>query len=124
MRLDVTEVLSCPEFMDSFQVTRETNRHVGGGVYENVKETKTIKGVVTQVNGIDSQIIENGKFVHGSILVHTKTRLTAGFGLRAGDIVTYNNNDYLVKPTNDWSRYGKGFVSAYCELIHVGGINV
>lgn len=117
MRLDVSEVLTSPEFLDTFMLTRQTNLHVGGGRFTNHKETQPARGVITQVDGLNVQVTENGKIIHGSIRIHTSERLTVGFSIRDNDIVIYSGRKYIVKSISDYSRYGLGFVEAYCELI-------
>ena len=121
-RLDVTEVLRSPEFMDSsLVVTRRyqtTNVH---GRAENTEESANFSGVVTVDRSLQAMRAAQGNAIAGTILVVTRERLTEGQAGRDGDIVTYQNRDYLVTHTDPYTAYGAGFVQAHCELLPFDG---
>ncbi len=113
----VTDVLSDPNFIDSFSVTRniQTITPLGRAV-----DTPTvIAKVYGVVMPVDNSIIDKfpqGEIEHGDIIIYTRFRLTDGGGASDFDIVTWNGATYQVKSTNDWSRYGPGYMEAICTL--------
>jgi hypothetical protein len=70
---------------------------------------------------MEAQLRMAGQSVSGFILVVTTTRLTSGGTGVLGDIVTYQNREYLVKSVDPYTAYGAGFVQAHCELNPIDG---
>lgn len=120
--LDVTDVLFDPDFCDpnlNF-IRRETHIDEDGFVTTNEKTT-SFSGVVTVDSSLEAQIRISGQLVSGRILIVTTTRLIAGETEKIGDIVTYQNRQYLVKFVDPYTAYGTGFVQAHCELMPFDG---
>lgn len=120
--LDVTDVLFDPDFCDPTLnfIRRETIIDEDGFVTTKEKTT-SFSGVVTVDSSLEAQIRISGQLVSGRILIVTTTRLIAGETEKIGDIVTYQNRQYLVKFVDPYTAYGAGFVQAHCELMPFDG---
>lgn len=80
-----------------------------------------ISAVVTQSSGDIARRETAGQRTEGTIQVYTEFQLSEGKDLGGdtltADIVVYDGNQYTVYQVNDYSRWGRGFVSAMCSLI-------
>lgn len=112
--LDVSDILSDPDFADDITITR-TNITIERG--RAVKNTETIEasGVVTTDTGDILDRLPDMRRVAGTILVHTTETLVVSDGERDADIIGWNGKRYTVTDVNDYSRYGAGFTCAKCE---------
>lgn len=120
--LDVTDVLFDPDFCDTTLTYKRRNVVVDGDGYaETVITSFAFSGVVTVDRSIEAQIRMSGQTVTGNILIVTTERLTSGGTDMLGDIVTYQNREYLVKSVDPYTAYGAGFVQAHCELNPIDG---
>ncbi|PQQ24789.1 head-tail adaptor [Photorhabdus hindustanensis] len=120
--LDVTEVLFDPDFCDT--TLKYTRRKVivdDDGFATSEKTTKGFAGVVTVDSSLEAQMRIAGQVVSGNILIITTERLISGETDKTGDVVTYQNRDYLVKSVDPYTAYGAGFVQAHCELLPFDG---
>lgn len=125
MRLDVTEVLFDPEFMDTIDVVRNTESVDEHGLTILTPQTiRRVKAVITQHNGDILRREMAGQHVEGSISVYTTFELTDGRDIGhkelGADLVVYpsgTGDRYTVTKINNYMRYGRGFVSATCELL-------
>jgi len=115
--LDVSEILSDPDFADfSLVVTRNAQTVDDDGFASNVQTKTTFTGVVTVDRSLEARRMQAGQVVTGAILIVTTERLTQGQTGRDADIVTYQNRDYRVTFVDPYTAYGAGFVQAHCEL--------
>ncbi|CDG95694.1 putative head-tail adaptor [Xenorhabdus bovienii str. puntauvense] len=120
--LDVTDVLSDPDFCDtSLTVKRRVISVDSDGFPKTTDTISPFSGVVTVDRSVEAQLRMSGQVVTGSILIITTERLIAGETGRTGDIVTYQNREYLVKLVDPYTAYGAGFVQAHCELLPFDG---
>lgn len=119
--LDVTEVLLDPDFFDSLVCTRNVQTVGDDGLAANVDTDTPFIGVVTSDSGDVLVRLATGSRVKGSILVVTKFRLLEGAPGIDADVVTWDGSRYTVTTVNNYSRYGAGFVEAYCDLIPIQG---
>lgn len=114
--LDVSDVLTDPDFSDALTVYRSTI-----AVGDNGRTTKTtaalpIVGVVTQGGGDILDRTGDAEKIRGSITVHTMFILSAGGGGIDADELDWQGRRYVVDNVSDWSNYGAGFSSAGCTL--------
>ncbi|OWT69215.1 MULTISPECIES: hypothetical protein [unclassified Achromobacter] len=119
--LDVTDVLLDPDFFDSLVCTRNVQTVGDDGLATNVGTDTPFIGVVTSDSGDILERMATGSRVKGSILVCTKFRLVESAPGIDADVVTWDGSRYTVTNVNNYSRYGAGFVEAYCTLIPVQG---
>jgi hypothetical protein len=115
--LDVTDILTDPDFADRFSVARFTQTITLGGIASDSSIIyNNISGVVTANDDIDLIKMPDGELLSGSITIITKFRLTNGSGTTDADVVTWHGRQYQVKTTGDWSGWGAGFIEAICVL--------
>lgn len=120
--LDVTEILSDPDFADfSLIVTRNAQSVDDDGFSSNEPTKKIFTGVVTVDRSLEARRMQAGQVVTGAILIVTTERLTQGQTGRDADIVTYQNRDYRVTFVDPYTAFGAGFVQAHCELLPFDG---
>jgi hypothetical protein len=119
--LDVSDVILDIDFLDVMTYTRNVQTVNAGGMAINTQTTNTLYGVVTSDKGDVLTRYAEGEAVNGTILIHTLTKLrNDGAGYDA-DVITWNGASYTVKTVNDYSRYGRGFICANCEIIPLSG---
>ncbi len=112
--LDVSDILSDPDFADEINITR-TVVTVEHGRAKKDQTTISAVGVVTSDKGDILDRLPDMRRVAGTILVHTPETLIASDGNRDADIIEWNGAQYTVTDVNDYSRYGAGFTCAKCE---------
>lgn len=121
-QLDVSDVLLDPEFIDMSLVCVRQAQTVGNdGLAVNTPTSTPFYGVVTNDTGDLLERRADGERIMASITVHTKFRLTAGKDGLSADIVTWDGDDYTVSAVANWSKYGRGFMMATCDLIPLSG---
>lgn len=120
--LDVTEVLSDPDFCDYTLVcTRNHQVKDADGFASNTKEEIPFNGVVTVDRSLEARRMAAGQVIGGAILVVTTFRLTQGKTALDADVVLYNGRRYRVTFVDPYTSYGAGFVQAHCELMEFDG---
>lgn len=115
--LDVSDVLFDPDFADALVCERSVTTTGADGFATRQATTLPFIGVVTSSGGDLLDRLAEGRQRHGSITIHTRTALYAGKDSTDADIVTYAGQRYTVTNVNDYSRYGRGFYAAECELL-------
>lgn len=123
--LDMSDVLTDPDFNDKLTCTRNVQTMVSGYAV-NTPTTTNFYGVVTSSDG--SQLHRDAAAAHVSqtISIVTMFKLTDGNStisgvVSAADIVTWNGKQYTVRHVDDYSRFGRGFTQAIAELIPLSG---
>jgi hypothetical protein len=119
--LDVAEVLLDPDFVDSLVCTRNTQTVSEKGLATDVQTSTPFYGVVTNNTGDLLMRLAEGSRISGSITVHSQFNLIAGADGIDADIVTWDGRQYTVTNVGNWSRFGRGFTAANCELIPLSG---
>jgi hypothetical protein len=116
-RLNVTNVLKDPRFMDKNIICiRKTQIVNEKGRAEN-KECKTkFSGVVTSNDGTNINRRPDGSLVSGAINIVTRFNLVAGKDGRDSDEICWHGKHYFVNSVDDYSHFGKGFIQAVCVL--------
>ncbi len=123
-QLDVTEVLSDPDFADDTLVCERAS--VTTDTLGRDSATLTLlpfTGVVTSDAGALLKRMAMGERIEDSITIHTTFLLTAGDATRqlTADTVRWKGKRWTVSAVNDYSHFGAGFVGVTCDLIPVGG---
>lgn len=111
--LDVTELLSDPDFCDTVTITRKTE--IIGSNGRPVITTETFPNVVVVVTAGHGDMLKRFPEltrVEGSVMVHTTFRLVAATQTTQADEMAWNGVNYRLAALNDWTNFGTGFVSA------------
>jgi hypothetical protein len=121
-RLDVTDILTDPDFMDAGLVCERSLQVVGNnGVAVNTTKTTKFIGVVTSDSGDILERMPGVERIKGSISIHTKFLLNDGAPGQTADVVRWRGRRYTVSNVNDYSHFGRGFIVANCDLITLAG---
>lgn len=120
-RLDVTEVLTDPLFVERGLVrivsTETVNDH-GRSAYVTT-ETPFV-GVVTNDGGDILRRNQNAQYVAGSITIHTRQQLNVAAEGADADIVVWRGRKYTVTDVQDYGHFGRGFCAVTCEPVALG----
>ncbi len=119
--LDVTEVLTDPDFVDSLVCSREAQTVGSDGVAVNTNTDSTFYGVVTAASGNNLVRTPEGAYTKGDIIIVTQFALRTGATGGAADEITWAGKRYTVTQVNDYSRYGAGFIWAVADIIPLAG---
>ncbi|MEE3504837.1 hypothetical protein QN399_00920 [Pseudomonas sp. 10C3] len=120
--LDVTDVLLDPDFMDMGLACVRTTETVGDNGRPTTTTVRSVfAGVITSDSGDILERLAGGERKKGSITIHTIFQLTSGFDNVTADTVTWRGNEYVVSNVNDYAHFGRGFVSATCDLKPLAG---
>ena len=117
---DVASLVEDPDFADTFSVRRAVATIGTNG--RSALSTQTISdvvGVITSESGSNLQRTPDARNPLGAITVHCKLKLISGEGGAEPDIIIWQNREWTVDITNDYSRFGEGFVSARCTVRNV-----
>ncbi|WP_405470284.1 head-tail adaptor [Morganella morganii] len=121
--LDVSDILSDPDFVDTTLVCRRNRQgRDDDGFSTNIPaEDIPFSGVVTVDRSLEARRMEAGQTISGAILIVTRFRLTQGNEDYDADVVTYQGRRYRVTFVDPYTAYGAGFVQAHCELVDFNG---
>ena len=116
--LDVTDILSDPDFADTITVIRTVQVISSGGIASdgNTQTFPSVQAVVQPDKGRSIQRLAEGARVTDAIKIYTTFVLTAGSGPTEADAVVWNGGTYVVVNVRDWSRFGAGYVEAIADL--------
>lgn len=117
--VDVTELLSDPDFVEDFTVVRSTRTMDQHGRVVDLPGQFSTYGSVQPTSGSTLMLLPEAERIGGFITVVTMFPLIALSDSTAPDRIIWHNKTYQVKMLNDWSEYGQGFVQAVCELINM-----
>lgn len=119
--LDVSEVLTDPDFADSLVCSRQVQTVGTNGIATDVGTDTAFYGVVTAASGNNLVRTPDGSYTKGDIIVVTQFVLIAGAAGNDADVLTWNGKRYTVTQVNDYSRYGSGYVWAVADILPLGG---
>lgn len=119
--LDVSDIILDPDFADTFSVTRRTQAVSQTGRAEITTTTFDVIGVVTIGSLQDFQQTTDYVNSQKTIVVHCQQRLLDPVNGFSPDVVSYAGDQYVVKKSFNWSRYGSGFYAAECEQLTAVG---
>lgn len=121
-KIDVSEVLLDPDFMDSMICYRHMQTVTPKGQGLETESAIPFSGVVTSDSGDTLDRNADGERINGTIKIHSVFRLSDGHGQdRTADHVLFDNHRYVVSKLNSYSTYGVGFTVATCTLKDFGG---
>lgn len=120
--LDMSDVLSDPDFLDFSLICTRNAQTVGSdGLAVIASKQMPFAGVVAATSGQDLRRRSDGEMNVGEISIITKFLLIDGRPGNTADVVTWNGNTYTVTNVEDYSKYGRGFVAATCDLVQLAG---
>jgi len=120
--LDVSEVLSDPDFMDTGLICYRNAQTIGtNGMAVNTERKFTFNAVVTSDSGHELNRTAEGDYQSGAIMVHTATQLQDGSVGLIADEIEWQGRRYTVERINSYSHFGRGFVAATCALKPLAG---
>lgn len=120
--LEVTELLTDPDFCEKMLCARQPQTVNQSGIAVNAPPLNLkFRGVVTAVSGYELQRDPEGELITGTISVITRFRLRDGKAGDSADIVQIGTRSYTVTNVQDYSRFGRGFIQATCDLLPLGG---
>ena len=119
--LDVTEVLSDPDFADTFTII-STSRSMATGVPVDTAAAPVSASGVIIPGKSNLRRADDGSRLDAYIDIYTQATLTNGFktddsNSQLADVVAWRNRSYTVMVIEDWSNYGQGFIKASCDLL-------
>lgn len=115
--LDVSDILSAPDFADTFDVTRFTKDVDADGVtVKRDASVRGVSGVIQNASELTLQRLADGSMLASTIEIHTTFPLTSGVDGQGADEIAYQGATYTVTDVADWSRYGAGFYRAICQM--------
>lgn len=121
-RLDVTDILSDPDFMDTGLARERMTQTVGAdGMAINAKVVRKFAGVVTSDSGNVLDRSPDGERIKGNMTIHTRFDLCDGSAGKTADVVQWQGQRYTVSNVNSYSHFGRGFIVASCDLIPFSG---
>ena len=117
--LDVSDLLSDPDFATTFSVTRSSASADTGGINQVASvTTQNVIGVVQPANSSDLQRLPDAEYQKGALTIFTTFRLISGGAGQTADIIGWNGANYTVMTTDDWSQYGgPGYIKALVTLV-------
>ena len=104
----MSELLSDPDFVTSFELSISTGRRVRGGEWIESFITETRIGVIQPSSQKDTQYLKEGDKNKLAIRVYSDQSLSASDKNvpKLGDKVKWNNKSYRIASFKDWSQYG------------------
>lgn len=120
--LDVSEILTDPDFIDTTLVCERSAQTVNGnGMAINAITYIPFAAVVTADQGDLLTRIETGQRIQGNITLHTRFSLRDGASGYIADVVQWRGKRYTVSSVFDYLNWGQGFVQANCDIIPLAG---
>jgi galactose-6-phosphate isomerase len=122
--LDVSDIVCDPDFAEMNLFCHRNAQTVGeNGIAENTTTTKRFAGVVTNASGKDLRRTAEGEYIYGSILIVTRFHLIDGENGFTADIVQRgkDGDTFTVRNVAPYTKFGRGFVQAICDLIPLSG---
>lgn len=115
--LDVTELMSDPDFVSPFTVTRQ-GQLIDSFGRRGVSSTRKQKifGSIQPVSARTMEVQPNLTNVSGAIEIWTQFRLEGPSTTTEADTVTWNGNDYVVVNVESFTNFGRGYVHAIAQL--------
>jgi hypothetical protein len=114
--IDTSELMSDPDFIDSFTVTRQQQtidqhgRTVGSAILT------TAYGSLQAASGRAMEMLPDTVRISGAIEIYTKFRLEGPSETTQADLINWQGSIYIVQNVQPWTNWGNGFVHATCTL--------
>lgn len=119
--IDVSDVLSNPDFVDSFSYIRNALSVSNGLGSVTPSLPQTGYGCIYSANGDMLKRTPPGEYNDDTVTIVTSTKLISGENGDTADLVQWNGSMWTVMHVNNYSQYGRGFYEATCELLPMRG---
>ena len=114
--LDVTQIITDPDFADNFAVRRRTDVIDAHGRSVPTEQTfSPVIGVVTANSPSDLDRKEDYQTMSRSITVVTKFALRGETTNFQPDVIVWRGSNFLVKHVDLYPHFGAGFFQAECS---------
>jgi galactose-6-phosphate isomerase len=117
--LDVSDILTDPDFVSSLICERHAQRVGDDGVAVESKEELPFVGIVVNDSGDEPIRGEDATQMTGDMFVITRFALSDGTRGRAADTVIFQSVRYTVTHLKDCSNFGRGFCRATLTQLSV-----
>lgn len=110
--LDVSDILSDPDFSEMISVTRTIKSAPIGGLTQSTTSTFTLTAVVQPATSDDLQRMIDVERLTGAITIYA----AGPDALLASDVIAWRGRVYTIHQTDDWSQYGAGYIRALAGM--------
>jgi len=104
-------------FLDSFLIIRRTQLITQFGRVQMIERRYTGIGVVVAASPNDLQRVPEMQYHNKSITIYTQWRLQGPAPNMQPDEIIWHGSQYLVRTLDDYSGYGRGFITVTCLSI-------
>ena len=115
--IDVSDVLSNPDFVDSFKYIRNALTTTDGIGTVTPSLPQAAYGCIYSANGDILKRMPPGEYNDDTVTIVTITKLISGENGATADLVLWNGAMWTVMHVNSYAQYGRGFYQATCELL-------
>ncbi|NTA27399.1 hypothetical protein [Allorhizobium ampelinum] len=115
--LDVSDLLSDPDFCDDFTVTRSVETIGSNGRSTYVTSDFTLTGVVTGDGGAILRQFPEATNIGNSLMFHTVERLVLETDTTSADVVTWHGRTYKITNQRDYGNFGQGIYISVGTMI-------
>lgn len=115
-RIDVSELMTDPDFISSFVIYRRVQALNGFGENAPTETTVNAVGSIQAATGETAKRLPDGVQLSKFITVYTKTVLEAESVGGYPDQVEYKGRRYNVFQCLPWDAFGEGWYMVDCEL--------
>lgn len=120
--IDVSDLLTDPDFVDTFDVIRRKETVVPGG--RPTFDTTIFKDVVGSVQPASGRMLRqlpDAARVEGAIEVYTTFELAEQTKTTTADGLIWAGQQYIVTRLDPWQNFGNGYTHAVCTLQRLVG---
>jgi hypothetical protein len=104
--IDVSEVITDPDFAQPFSILRTTGSFGEGGWIPNASTSIPTYGVITVANEKELDQIPEGDRIKGAMIFHTVTEIRTTNVGGISDQIEWNGDLYKIYQVAPWKDYG------------------
>ena len=115
-QIDVSELMTDPDFTDNFTVVRSAETVTSGGVAIRTGTDFQVTGVVQPASGEDLVQLPELERANSAIVVYCGLRLMTAAAGQSPDVVVWNGQNWIVSHVDPFGNWGLGYVRCICTL--------